>query len=156
MTKHAAVTNDDRTLTVRVAMVLRKRSGRKVVVAPEGTKPTAPLRRIDNAMVKIVARAFRWRKLIETGTYANAAEIARVEGVNDSYVCRILRLTLLAPDIIEAVIDGRHGPAMTVQTLTKPFPIEWVEQRTTISEFDASVAREVRDSREQFPVPVSA
>jgi hypothetical protein len=61
---------------------------------------------IDNAMVKILARAFRWRKLIETGPYANAAEIARVEGANDSYVSRNLRLTLLAPDIVDAIIDA--------------------------------------------------
>jgi hypothetical protein len=133
MTNGAKDANDDRTLTIGVPMALRKHGGRKRVLAPQGETPTVPPRRIDSATVKLLARAFRWRKLIETGTYANAAEIARVEGVNDSYVSRILRLTLLAPDIIEAVIDGRYQPAMTVQTLTKPFPVEWAVQFLSLS-----------------------
>ena len=109
-------------------MVLRKRGGRKVVFAPEGVTRRPPPRRIDNAMVKALARAFRWRKLMETGIYGTVAEIAKADDVNDSYVSRILRLTLLAPDIVEAIIDGRQGHAMTVQTLTKPFPVEWSAQ----------------------------
>jgi len=128
MTIRASIPKDDRTLTVRVPMVLRKRGRRKVVLAPEGSTRTEPLLQIDNAMVKALARAFRWRKLIETGTYATVAEIATAERVNDSYVSRILRLTLLAPAVVEAVIDGRQRPAMTMQTLTKPFPVEWAAQ----------------------------
>jgi hypothetical protein len=130
MTTRASVAKDDRTLTVRVPMVLRKRGGRKVVLAPEGVTRRPPPRRIDNAMVKALARSFRWRKLMETGAYATVAEIAAAERVNDSYVSRVLRLTLLAPAIVEAVIDGRQGHAMTVQTLTKPFPVEWAGQRS--------------------------
>jgi hypothetical protein len=68
----------------------------------------------DNAMVKAIARAFRWRGLLEKGAHATIAEIAAAEKINESYVGRILRLTLLAPDIIEAILDGRQPTAMTL------------------------------------------
>lgn len=129
MTTRASVANDDRTLTVRVPMVLRKRGGRRLVITPDGAASMSKRLQVDNAMVKALARAFRWRKLMETGAYATVAEIAAADRVNDSYVSRILRLTLLAPDIVEAVVDGRQGNPMTVRTLTRPFPVEWAAQR---------------------------
>ncbi len=80
-------------------------------------------------MVKALARAFRWRKLLETGVYTTVEEIAAAEKINTSYVSRILRLTLLAPDIIEMILDGRHPTDLTMAALIKPFPVEWQEQR---------------------------
>ena len=68
---------------------------------------TAPVRRhIDNATVKAIARAFRWREMLENSTHATIAEIAAAETINESYVGRVLRLTLPAPDIVEALVDG--------------------------------------------------
>jgi hypothetical protein len=132
MTMGTAVAKDERTLTVRVPMVLRKRGGRKVVLGPDCVTRTPPPRRIDNAMVKALARAFRWRKLIETDTYATVAEIATAERVNDSYVSRVLRLTLLAPDIVEAVMNGRQPVVATLSALLMPFSAEWEAQRREI------------------------
>ena len=84
------------------------RGGRKLVVSPDGVPVWAESRsRIDDTLVKALARAFRWRKLLETGVHGTVDEIARAEGINPSYVGRILRLTLLAPDIVEAILDGR-------------------------------------------------
>jgi hypothetical protein len=79
-------------------------------------------------MVKAIARAFRWREMLENGTHATIAEIAAAEKVNDSYVGRVLRLTLLAPDIVEAILGGRQPAEMTLATLMRPFPISWREQ----------------------------
>jgi hypothetical protein len=102
--------DDSRTVTVRVPIAIRRRGGRKIVLAPDGTNVTAPpvTRHIDNAMVKAIARAFRWRKMLEDGTHATIAEIAAAEKINESYVGRVLRLTLLAPDIVAAILDGRQ------------------------------------------------
>ena len=103
-----SITGDGRTVTARVPISIRKRGGRKLVLAPDRTNVTAaPVRRhIDNAMVKAIARAFRWREMLKNGTYTTIAEIAVVEKINESYVGRVLRLTLLAPDIIEVGLQG--------------------------------------------------
>jgi hypothetical protein len=129
------LSHDDRTVTVRVPISIRRRGGRKLVLAPDGRNITAaPLvRRIDNAMVKAIARAFRWREMLENGTRATIAEIANAEKINESYVGRVLRLTLLAPDIVEAILGGRQPADVTLAVLMKPFAVEWTEQRRTKS-----------------------
>jgi len=121
---------DARTVTVRVPIAIRKRGGRKLVIAPDGTNvTTAPVRRhIDNTMAKAIARAFRWRKLLESGVYGTIGEIAAAEKINSSYISRVLRLTLLAPDIVESILDGRQPAEMTLAMMTKPFPVGWREQ----------------------------
>jgi hypothetical protein len=118
-------------VTVRVPISIRKRGGRKLVLAPDGTIDTwaAPSRRIDNAMVKAIARAFRWRKMLENGTHATIAEIAATEKINESYVGRVLRLTLLAPDIVEAILDGRQPADITMAVLLRRYPVGWDAQR---------------------------
>ena len=75
-----------------------------------------------------MARAFRWRRLLETGAYATIDEMAAAERINASYVCRVLRLTLLAPDIVEAILDGRQPAGMTLAMLMKPLAVGWRDQ----------------------------
>ena len=108
---------------------IRKRGGRKLVVVPAVTATTPDRPRVDNAMVKALARAFRWRKLLETGLYGTIEELAAAEKINSSYVSRILRLTLLAPPTIEAILNSRHPPELTLAIVMKPFPVLWDEQR---------------------------
>ena len=118
------------TMTVRVPMSFRKRGGRKLVITPDGQQQEArPRARIDNTIIKALARAFRWRQMLETGDIATVTEIAANEKINASYVSRVLRLTLLAPEIVEAILDGRQGPEMTLPVLMGPFPVEWERQR---------------------------
>jgi hypothetical protein len=124
------LTGDGRTVTVRVPISIRRRGGRKLVVTPAGTVTTTPVcRHVDNAMIKAIARAFRWREMLENGTHATIAEIAAAEKINESYVGRVLRLTLLAPDIVEAILGGRHSTEMTLAELMHRFPVRWKEQR---------------------------
>ena len=132
------LTGDGRTVTVRIPISIRRRGGRKLVLAPDGTTDTwaAPSRRIDNAMVKAIARAFRWREMLENGTHATIAEIAAAEKINESYVGRVLRLTLLAPDIVEAILGGRQPVEMTLALLMRPFPTLWEAQRVFFFLFD--------------------
>jgi hypothetical protein len=82
-----------------VPFSVRKRGGRKLVVVPAGTEALPERPRVDNAMVKVLARAFRWRRLLETGAYGTIGELAAVEKINSSYGSRILRMTLLAPTL---------------------------------------------------------
>lgn len=129
MKADARISEDGRTLTIRVPLSFRNRGGRKLVVGPEDGVPWAPTRtRVDNAMVKAIARAFRWRKLLETGAYGTVEEIAAAEKINDSYVSRVLRLTLLAPDIVEAIMNGRQPAGMTLAVLMESFPLAWPDQ----------------------------
>jgi hypothetical protein len=118
---------DGSTLTVFVAMAWRRRGGRKVIVAPPGCDDWALPPKIDRALVKALARARRWQRMLESGEYGSLAEMADAERISRSYVSRILRLTLFAPDIVERILDGR--PTAGLPHFLKPFPVEWEEQR---------------------------
>jgi hypothetical protein len=83
----------------------------------------------DTKLVKAVARAFRWRRLIETGRYSTIDDLAAGEKINSSYVSRLLRLTLLAPDIVEAILDGQQPSEMMLPELMKGVPTTWEVQR---------------------------
>jgi hypothetical protein len=91
------VCTDGGAVTVREPFSIRRRGGRKLVLAPDGTAGTwaAPRRHVDNAMVKAIARAFRWHQMLDDGTYNTIAEIAVAEKINESYAGRVLRLTVL-------------------------------------------------------------
>ena len=112
-------------ITVHIPLKVRKRGGRKVIVAPDGTPWGASRPRIDSTTVKALARAFRWRRMLETGAVGTVAEIAAKEKINPSYVSRVLRLTLLAPAIVEAVLDGRQGVEVTLPALMAGVEVEW-------------------------------
>lgn len=114
------------TITVYVPFRVVKRGGRKEMHLPEGVTPP---RRADNTLVKALARAFRWKRMLETGAFANVTEMAEREGIAPSYMTRLLRLTLLAPETVEAILDGRQGPEVTLARLMARFPEEWERQR---------------------------
>lgn len=129
----------DRTLTVHVPLTFRKRGGRRLFLAPGGSAAISRRPRIDDSLIRALVRAFRWKHLIESGRYASVAELAEVEEVNQSYLCRILRLTLLAPDIVEAILNGRQSPLLQLDTLLKPLPAGWEAQREEyLARFDST------------------
>ena len=119
---------DGDAVTIHVPMTFRKRGGRKVVVTPDGEE-WAPRPRVDNAMVKALARAFRWRKMLDTGVHATIEDLAWAKRLPPSYVSRILRLTLPSPDIVEAILDGRQPAELQLDDLLNGFRLEWVGQR---------------------------
>lgn len=114
------------TVTLHVPFRVVKRGGRKEMRLPDGVGPD---RKADNTLVKALARAFRWKRLLESGEFATIAELAQREGIAPSYMTRVLRLTLLAPDIVEAILDGKKGPVVTLAKLMEPPPLGWDEQR---------------------------
>ena len=113
------------TVTLHVPFRIVKRGGRKEMQLPEGA--TQP-RRTDNTLVKALARAFRWKRMLESGEFASISELAEKEGIAFTYMARVLRLTLLAPDIVEAILDGRQRPEVTLARVLEPFPVEWMSQ----------------------------
>ncbi len=119
-------------LTVRVPFTLRKRGGRKLAIAADGSSLAPPRPRIDGTLVKALARAHRWNKLLASGRYGSAAELASAEKINPSYVSRVLRLTLLAPDIVETIIEGRQSGGIEADVLLRPFSSAWDEQRLSL------------------------
>lgn len=113
------------TVTIHVPFQLVKRGGRKEMQLPEGA---AQARKPDNTLVKALARAFRWKQMLESGEFATVAELAEREGIAPSYMTRVLRLTLLAPAIVEAILNGKQGPVVTLVRVMEPFPMEWNDQ----------------------------
>ena len=120
---------NDQNVTVTVPFAIRKRGGRKLVITPDGVT-AAPMKRarVDSALLKALARGFRWRKLLETGDYATIEEIAEAESINPSYVSRVLRMTLLAPEIVETILAGKQPEGLTMARAMQPFPGEWSRQ----------------------------
>ncbi|MBR1216209.1 hypothetical protein [Bradyrhizobium sp. JYMT SZCCT0180] len=121
-------------MVISIPVAFMQRGGRKQIIVPAGAdnwQPTAT--RLANSLIKAVAKAHHWRRLIETGKYDSAAELSKAEGINESYLCRILRLTLLAPDIIEAILDGRQPRTLELQSLLKPLPPDWGAQRKRLA-----------------------
>jgi hypothetical protein len=114
------------TLTVVIPLRVKPRGGRKAMVTPG---VLALERRQDITLIKAVARAFRWRRMLESGRYATINELAAAEKINSSYVSRVLRLTLFAPDIVQAILDGRQPEGMTLSGLMKGVEVEWARQQ---------------------------
>jgi hypothetical protein len=124
----------EQTVTVTAPFVVRKRGGRKLVITPDGvTAAPAPRANVDSALLKALARGFRWRKLLETGDHSTVEEIADAENINPSYVSRVLRMTLLAPEIVEAIVAGRQPEGLTMARAMQPFPLEWERQSIEFS-----------------------
>jgi hypothetical protein len=116
-------------LTIRIPMRLQRRGGRKLIVTPEGAAVPAPKPRRDETLVKALVRAHRWRRRVESGRAKSITDLAEQEGVTDAYVCRLLPLTCLAPDIVEAILDGRQPKGLRLAEMLGNGPAGWIEQR---------------------------
>ncbi len=119
-------------ITVRVPLAIRHRPGRKTVVTPmaDGVAPVTT--RADPALVKALARAFRYQRMLDQGRYASITEMAAAERLERGYLGSLLRLTLLAPDIVSAILDGRQPEGMTFAVLDGAVPVGWDVQRSTL------------------------
>ena len=122
MTRGAPVPD---TVILHVPFRVVKRGGRKEMQLPEGLKQP---RRTDYTLVKALTRAFRWKRMLESGEFTTIAELAEREGIASSYMTRVLRLTLLSPEIVEAILDGQQGREVTLARVLEPFSTEWRKQ----------------------------
>jgi hypothetical protein len=128
MSVEANISPDGAQVTISVPLQFRRRGGRKQIFAPDGHRCRHVTRpQIDSTLVKAIARAYRWQRMLESGHYASMAELAAAEQINPSYLARILRLTLLAPNLVERILDGQ-APEVTLGWLLKTVPIDWERQ----------------------------
>ena len=121
--------NTANTVTMHIPFTIRKYGGRKQVITPNGEPAAIESPRVDSTLIKALARAFRWKKMLESGQFTTITELAKHENLALTYMTRVLRLSLLAPDIVEMILDGRQPPEMTLTALLEPFPVEWERQR---------------------------
>ncbi|KZD12920.1 hypothetical protein [Oceanibaculum pacificum] len=119
-------TSSPDTITLHIPFRIVKRGGRKEMHLPQGA---SELPRTDSTLVKALVRAFRWKRMLEAGEFATITELAESEGIAQSYMTRVLRLTLLAPDLVEAILDGKHRAEVTLAQVLETFPVEWWSQR---------------------------
>jgi hypothetical protein len=81
-------------------------------------------------LVKALARAFRWRRILDEGVWSMSGELVRRKGVNRGSLSRVLRLTLLAPEIVEVILNGRQAEGLRLEELLEGFPVEWEGRRS--------------------------
>jgi hypothetical protein len=124
---------DGSTLVVRIPMRFQRRGSRKRIVAPDGSEivPTSKPQP-DGTLVKALARAWRWQRMLDDGIYTTVSDIGDAENISKSYVSRILRLALLAPDLVEAILAKSTDQALVLERLKRPLPASWEEQRARL------------------------
>lgn len=123
--------NNGGTLVLRIPMRFRRHGGRKMVLGEDASplKFTRSDAKVDTTLVKALARAHRWKRMLESGEYSSITDRAKAEKINHSYVRRLLRLTVISPTLTEAILDGTHPAELCCfETFAKSFPVEWVWQ----------------------------
>jgi hypothetical protein len=130
MIQNAETRLDGTTLVVRIPMRFQRRGGRKRIVAPDGSAIVPSSKpQPDGTLIKALARAWRWQRMLDDGIYTTVSDIGDAENISKSYVSRILRLALLAPDLVEGILAGTADQALVLEQLERPLPALWEEQR---------------------------
>jgi hypothetical protein len=131
MFENARLVEDGAILEIHIPMKFKRRGGRKEIILPPGAGDDKT-EKSPTALQLALARAFRWQKMLDSGEAESASELARGQGIDSSLVCRTLRLTLLAPDIVEAILDGSEPSGLSLGDLRRPIPLLWEEQRKAL------------------------
>ena len=120
-------------IRVQVPMTFKRRSGRKEIIMPDGVGDAGDSStNYHEALVIAISRAHRWKKLLDEGKYVSVVEMSNALGINRYYLARLLRLTLLAPDIVETILDGCEPDGLSIEQLRRPMPLLWEEQGKTV------------------------
>jgi len=147
----ATIRRDDGAIIIDIPMNLRRRSGRKEIVLPPGVAPVAESAGTDDSPSPLslsLARAFRWQEMIESGQVQSNSDLARKLKLDQSYIARTIRLTSLAPDLVEAILDGQEPEALSLNTLRQSLPVVWSEQQLdAVSEYSDQVPCDAPDAR---------
>jgi hypothetical protein len=127
------LSRDGKTLMVSIPIALTRQGGQKRVVTPNA-EPWTRAGRVDSTIVKALVRAHRWRHMLESQKFSTVRELAKAEKINESYLGRTLRLTLLSPALTEALLDGRQSQSLSLDHLLKVLPSVWDEQEAALLE----------------------
>lgn len=115
-----------------VPLSIKRRHRTKLIVPPDGETPAKAITAIDLPLLRTLGKAFYWERLIESGEVANATELARIFKLEGGWVSEVLRMTLLAPDIVRAILEGRQPRQLNLHAVRgrqKEVPLDWQEQR---------------------------
>lgn len=126
-----------------VPLTIKRRHTRKLLIAPPGQEDAKVRSSFDLPMIRTIGKAFYWQKLLDSGEVANATELARQLKLEPGWVAEVLRLTRLAPDIVQAILDGRqprHLNLHAVRGRQADVPVDWDEQRRLLG-FRAETVR---------------
>ena len=127
------VRRDGDAVVIDIPMSFRRRSGRKEVVLPPGVVAVSALpAKPPTPLALALARAFRWQEMIESGAAKSNSDLARKLKLDQSYVARTIRLASLAPDLVEAILDGQEPDGLSLWGLRRDVPILWDQQRAMI------------------------
>ena len=129
MTDTISLVSGEDGVLIRIPMRLKKRGGRKEVIVPDGLRERMNKPDYDEPFVIAIARAHAWQEMLDSGKYRSIREMAGSLGICDTYMSRLIRFTILAPDIIETMLDGREPYGFSQTKLTGAIPGEWEEQR---------------------------
>jgi len=136
ITAKPTVRRDGDAIVIDVPMALRHRGGRKEIVLPPGVAPVAESAvggKTPTALALALARAFRWQEMIETGEAQSNSDLARKLKLDQSYIARTIRLASLAPDLVEAILDGQEPDGLSLRSLRRDLPLSWDEQRRELA-----------------------
>jgi hypothetical protein len=124
------LSKDEKTLIIQIPMKFQKRGGRKLIFAPDGRQMDGPLRsNRDDVLLNALADAHKWKRMLDSGQYDSITQLAEEEGTDRANMSRMLTLTLLAPDIVDSILDGTQSDRLNISVLKKGFPVDWGEQR---------------------------
>ena len=127
------LSRNGRTMVVSIPIALRRQGGRKKVVTPTHRLVWSPApARLDSTIIKALVRAHRWRNMLESNRFASVRELAKSEKINESYLCRVLRLTLLSPTLTEAILNGQQPEDLDLTRLLRSIPVEWDKQAAAL------------------------
>ena len=137
ITAKPTVRRDGDAIVIDVPMALRHRGGRKEIVLPPGVAPVAESAVADEAaptaLALALARAFRWQEMVESGQAESNSDLARKLKLDQSYIARTIRLASLAPDLVEAILDGQEPDGLSLRSLRRDLPLSWDEQRRELA-----------------------
>lgn len=122
------VSRDGDAIVVRIPVRFYRRNGRQMVLTHGGNGSGAAERESNGALNTALAKAYRWQDQLESGEYAGLEDLAVANGVDRTYVGRILRLTSLAPEIVERILNGDEPEGISLRQLWKNIPVIWSEQ----------------------------
>ncbi len=124
------LSRDGKSIVIRIPYRFRRAGGRKAIIAPEGADSAfLPAAQPDSSLIKALVRGYRWRGMLERGRVKSLKALAQAEHLDPSYLARTMRLTLLAPDIVTAILEGRQPDSMSLANLRNNIPDDWGEQR---------------------------
>ena len=127
------LSRDGRIMVISIPISMRRTGGQKKVITPANAW-SPPSTRVDDTIVKALARAHRWRGMLESKLFDSVRDLAKAERINEVYLGRVLRLTLLSPKITGEILSGRQREELQLSELLKPFPGEWEQQEALFLE----------------------